>query len=120
MNQNSTTNTTTTPASPTTLNVPSVCQFILTGGLTNDELGKISNAIALKRNQLDTAKMFQLNIGDKVVFNSKVRPTYLIGENATVLEVKRTRIRVKLYASIGRFSGQSVMVPPSLLDLVSA
>jgi sRNA-binding protein len=98
----------------------SICQFILTHNLNADELGKISNAIKIKSSQLNTAKLFQLNIGDKVVFNNKVRPTYLIRQKATVLEVKRTRIKVQLDNAMGRFSSRPVMVPAELLDLVAA
>ena len=59
-------------------------------------------------------------VGNTVKFNSKVRPTYLIGKRATVVKVNRTRVKVRFIDPLpgNRFAGL-VNTSTTLFDVVS-
>lgn len=58
-------------------------------------------------------------VGQTVVFNSKVRPTYLRGAKATIIKVNRERVKVKLLVPQGRFGSKAINTPVSILNFVS-
>ncbi len=62
--------------------------------------------------------MNSVAVGDSVVFNSTVRPKYLIGAEAIVKEKNRTRIVVVLKKPVGRFGGGRIVTALSIIDLV--
>lgn len=61
-----------------------------------------------------------VKIGDKVWFNDKVSPKYLVGERCTVVKINRERVKVTLdRGSIGRFSGGPTRCPLSILTNIN-
>lgn len=78
-----------------------------------DEIISACNA----RRRLRTLADFQ--IGDSVKFNDLVSPKYLKGTVGTVSGHARTKVLVDFPAT-GRFGGNGVKCPPSILDPVAA
>ncbi len=89
------------------------------GGELDDDLGDITEAIAFRKNTLKRETFFDLNVGDKVVFNSTARPGYLKGTQATITGKKRTKVTVELDETVGKFqSGLAITSPVTIFDLV--
>ena len=61
------------------------------------------------------ASASKFRVGQRVTFNSTVRPYYLQGLGATVIKVNRTRAKIKLDAPAGRFKG-IINCPFNLID----
>lgn len=58
-------------------------------------------------------------VGQKVVFNERVRPTYLRGQTAVITKVNRERVKLKLDNPLGRFGSKPVNTPVSIINFVS-
>lgn len=86
---------------------------ILTGKL-DSELDLITRSIKTRKEMLDTVLKNSLKVGDKVKFNDTTKPTYMRGMVATVTEIRRERVSVKLEKPTGRFQSE-IVTPVSLL-----
>jgi len=63
--------------------------------------------------------IYDFKVGDRVRFNQRANPKYLIGTEATVTGRKRTKVTIKLDAAAGRFGGESnITCPTSIIDKV--
>lgn len=93
-----------------------IVKSILTGEFNSEELSLIVAAIKQRRIATTGVRLGTLSINQEVVFNDNTHPVYLRGCSAKVIEVKRTRVRVKLDQPIGRFTG-IINTHPSLIDI---
>lgn len=60
-------------------------------------------------------------VGDTVVFNSKARPKYLQGTQATVTKINEKTVVVSIGPEGGRFANQDgVLAPKGIVDLKAA
>lgn len=57
-----------------------------------------------------------VRVGSRVKFNSKTRPTYLVGATATVKKVNRQRVKVQLDTPSGRFGSKLINTPVTILN----
>ncbi len=62
--------------------------------------------------------VYEFQIGDRVRFNKEANPKYLIGTEATVTGRRRTKVTIKLDAAAGRFRGDKIVCPTSIIDKV--
>jgi hypothetical protein len=89
---------------------------IITGEFDN-ELDLIAQSIKTRRDMLSAKLKSSLSIGDKVKFNDQTNPAYMRGMVATVVNIKRERVVVRMDKPTGRFTG-SITTPVSLLEKV--
>lgn len=68
----------------------------------------------IDRQKAKAPKAYEFRSGQRVFFNSKVRPQYLQGVGATVTKINHTKIVVDLDKPLGRFF-KGVTVPTSLI-----
>lgn len=86
-------------------------------GELDDHLSEMQVAIAARRN--NTREFIEWVEGDRVRINEKCRPKYLVGVEATIQSVRRTRVVIHLDKDAGRFrAGRDVTIPMDLLDQV--
>jgi hypothetical protein len=97
----------------------------LASGNHDAEIEQIANVVTQRRSlQKDVVLIHKVNSmrpGDTVVFNSRTKPRYMVGQRAKILTVNRTTAWVDLEdkASAGRFGTSSkVKAPFSLIDKV--
>ena len=65
------------------------------------------------------AKFVTFNVGDKVKFVDNVRPKYLSGKFAKVVDKKSKNIVIQLETSVGKYrAGGNITCPVSLLEKV--
>lgn len=83
-------------------------------GVFDTELDLINRSIKTRKDMLSAMLKNSLNIGDKVKFNDTTKPTYMRGMVATVTQIRRERVSVKLDKPTGRFQGE-IVTPVSLL-----
>ena len=58
-----------------------------------------------------------LRVGMRVWLNRNVRPQYMFGYEATVTKINRTRVKIRLAESVGRFgAARDISCPVSLLS----
>lgn len=76
----------------------------------------INNRLKEIRPKPLTITIDSVRVGDKVKFNSKVRPTYLRGATATVKKVNRQRVKVVLDTPMGRFGSRMINTPVTILN----
>jgi len=69
--------------------------------------------------RVERKSIYDFKVGDRVRFNQRANPKYLIGTEATVTGRKRTKVTIKLDAAAGRFGGESnITCPTSIIDKV--
>lgn len=83
----------------------------IVGGVCDDGLGALAEAIDARRRLLRTAEvaaaLAHLGVGDEVRINETVKPRYLHGVCGTVSDVDGEIVGVCLHRPVGRFtSGQ--------------
>lgn len=90
----------------------------IVGGQFDDQLDQLDSAIRARRKIVEARKLDGLKPGDTVRFNNRTKPKYLIGLEAKVIRINKTRAVVKITDefSAGRFHGE-VTVPPELLEV---
>ena len=91
-------------------------------GVYDSELESIREAVHsrgnLLQNETAAKNLIEISVGDKVVFKD-IRPKYMIGEIATVIGKRRTKLEVKLDSPVGRFGESTVIVPASCVEKVA-
>ncbi len=86
--------------------------------------GAYDNKLTALKQEIDervkrTREFVEWFEGERVRINEDCRPKYLVGELATVVQVSRTKVSVKLDRDSGRFRKDSVLkVPVTLLEKV--
>ena len=82
-------------------------------------LDAISRAVKSRRAELNGNKLYTLNPGDIVKFNSLTRPKYLRGIEAEVVRVNRKRVVVRTEDSRARrFAHYEFTTPVTLVEKV--
>jgi hypothetical protein len=91
-------------------------------GVHDSELDSIRESVNQRQKLTQAAQaavtMTSISVGDKVVFKD-IRPKYMIGEIATVIGKRRTKLEVKLDSPVGRFGESTVVVPASCVEKVA-
>lgn len=82
-------------------------------GNYDQNLDGIRHAI-IDRQKAKAPRAYEFRPGQRVFFNSKVRPQYLQGVGATVVKINHTKIVVDLDQPAGRFY-KGVTVPTTLI-----
>ncbi len=81
------------------------------------QLSAFSSEIRRRQELLTLQKGHSFRAGQKVVFNGKTRPRYLVGLQATILDVNQVTAWCALdEGPVGKFRGQKIHVPFSLID----
>lgn len=93
-------------------------KLILSGQLDNS-LDYITEVIRRRKEILSVSTFYELKIGDTVIFNSHVRPQYMQGVRARIIDKKQKKVVVELIdqAAIGRF-GKRITTPVNIIDKV--
>jgi hypothetical protein len=78
----------------------------------------VNQRYKLKQNETAAKNLIEISVGDKIVFKD-IRPKYMIGETATVIGKRRTKLEVKLDSPVGRFGESTVVVPASCVEKVA-
>jgi hypothetical protein len=106
------------------MKVADVVLAIVFKQLSDDDLTIIEDAIRGRRGvvapvQAKAPSIYTFSVGDRVRFNQRANPKYLIGTEATVTGHKRTKITIKLDAAAGRFGGHgNITCPLSIIEKV--
>lgn len=99
----------------------SIASDIFTGEY-DAELDDIVDAVRQRREILSRAKLFDMSIGDAVVFNNKTKPRYLQGLHGKIVDKNRKTVVVDLNerytSSQGRTWHRGIRVPLALVDVV--
>jgi len=82
------------------------------------ELSRISDALRARSKELESRKAWQFKRDDKVVFNSKASPKYLIGVTGVVKKVNKTRAIVAIGPDGGRFANSQPSCPFAIIDKI--
>lgn len=97
-------------------------QFLmrLVEGKYDGQLQMIQNTVA-NRLKFITPEISGINIrdariGQRVIFNSRVRPTYLRGAFGTIAKVNRERVKIVLDNAQGRFGTKPINTPVAIIN----
>jgi hypothetical protein len=82
----------------------------------DDYLDQIGNSIKTRRDAL-APKIWDFSVGDRVRFNNKTGPKYLIGAVGTVTQVNRVKVVVDLDERRRRFF-KNISVPLLMIEKV--
>ena len=100
------------------LNINDIINDISKGNF-DPYLDRLIEAASLRRKRLVQASIVQFNAGDRIQFNSKVRPTYLQGALGTIKKIRQKKVVIDLDRPYGRFF-KGVVVPMGLFDASNA
>lgn len=84
-------------------------------GLHDDDLDDLLLAIQARKKAIGVRNFSELAIGTKVRFVATIRPTYLRGQEATIVGKKVSKLIVRLDQPVGRFFGD-IRVPGTLVE----
>lgn len=88
-------------------------------GELDQSLAALAGAVDARLRLLHTVRsstaLAQLNVGDEVRVNGRVRPRYLHGAYGTVVELDDQQATIRLHRPVGRFAGE-VRCAPLALD----
>jgi len=91
----------------------------IAAGVLDDHLAAIAAAVEARHRLLHVVEsshaLASLCPGDRVLITGKVRPRYLAGMGATVIELDEHTATVQLDFPVGRFASGRVGVPPLAL-----
>lgn len=99
--------------------------YNISAGILDGDLHELRTAIDKRLSEIRASKTVDdFGIGDKVVFNASCGTRYLVGHNATIVGMKRTKVVVKLEKPTGRFVRHTpagpvsadITVPLSIID----
>lgn len=106
--------------STTLMDTAMLIQQVIAGigtGQFDAQLATFSSEIRRRQELLTLTKGHSLHVGDRVVFNGKTRPRYLVGLFAKVLDVNQVTAWCALEEGpVGKFRGQKIRVPFALID----
>lgn len=86
-------------------------------GLFDNHLSDISQEVETRKAR--TREFMEWVEGDRVRINSRCRPKYLQGAEATVTKVAKSRVVIQLDKAHGRFpAAQDIKVPMELVDKI--
>src|SRR3954452_24663926 len=92
-------------------------------GEPDHSLHALADAVHARLALLQTVRaasaLAQLNVGDVVRLNDKVRTRYLHGAQGTILAVDERDATVLLSRPIGRFSSGQIRCPPLALERIA-
>lgn len=102
------------------MNYLDIRQAVLTGAL-DDNLTQLAADVRSREQALVGRRARSLKPGDVVTVDG-LRPAYINGQQATIVQVNRTRAVVTFNdpANAGRFAGKEVTVPLASITLVEA
>lgn len=102
----------------------------ISSGTHDAELDALATAVAARIRELRRMRTIDsFALGARVRFNDQTSTKYLVGETATVVSKRRTKVVVRLDTPTGRFRRYAkdgtelpaeVIVPLGIIDLVSA
>ena len=101
------------------MNTKEIITSILSGDQDGDE-DRIIEALKIRRKALESMKVLELRVGDKVRFNSGANPKYLVGIVGTIIKKNKTRVVVQLVDNAGKFSHDAPSCPISIIDKVES
>jgi hypothetical protein len=88
----------------------------IAAGALDEHLVAIADAIHARQQLLHTVRsataIAELNVGDTVMFNRRIRPRYLEHELAMIEGLDDHWVTVRLWRPVGRFRGGQVRCPP--------
>lgn len=89
-------------------------------GVHDHNLDNVMDAVTERRKILSRVSFIELKIGDRVRFNDKVRPQYMRGITARVVDKKTSKVVVELENTehIGRFS-KRITTPVTIVDRIA-
>lgn len=101
-----------------------VTEMILEGE-ADHALDEIADAVRQRRNTLATIRFAELQTEDKVRIVGNMRPRYLVGAIAEVVEKRITKVTI-LFPDVmepgtdpyGKYAGRKWIFPPALLEKV--
>jgi hypothetical protein len=102
-------------------------------GVYDADLKTIAEYIRFREKHI-APQAYQFRVGQRVWFNEKVRPTYLVGVSATITKINNTRVKLRLDDRtyewhigrhkkkaeeyiLGRFGTGDIACPPNLLTM---
>jgi hypothetical protein len=92
----------------------------IAGGQFDDHLTALAEAIDARRHLVHTIRsvtaLAALHVGDLVRINHAVRPQYLAGMGATIVEIDDHAVTLRLQRPVGRFASGVLRCPPLALD----
>jgi hypothetical protein len=92
-------------------------------GELDHSLHAVADAVDARLGLLQTVKaasaLAQLNVGDTVRLNHKVRPRYLQGAQGRVIAVDERDATVGLNRPVGRFTTGQLRCPPLVLERIA-
>lgn len=90
---------------------------LILSGFYDSNLLDIEEDIRKRREA--TREFIEWVAGDRVKINARCRPKYLVGADATITGVRRSRVTIRLDKSQGRFTSErDITIPTELLDKV--
>jgi hypothetical protein len=100
------------------MNITDITNSIINGNC-DGHLEDIREALHRREKRIGQRKMNTMEEGQSVWFSDESRPTYLIGVECKVVEIRRKRVVVRAInqdaASLGRFAGRIIAYPNHLL-----
>lgn len=85
-------------------------------GTYDADLDTLTEYIRFRQKHL-APKAYEFRVGQRVWFNDKVRPTYLIGVPATITKINQKKVKVRLDDRTGRFGTGDISCPTNLLTM---
>jgi len=98
-------------------NIQDVIRAIEDAAYTDEELYRIGRALAYRKDVKRQTQRSTIKVGDAVRLTDQVRPIYMQGRTAKVVQVNRTRFVIVLDVPAGRFHGR-VTVPMTLIEKI--
>lgn len=98
----------------------------ISDGSLDSQLDLIGKAIEMRRKEIRVGTTIEdFTVGDRVVVNERCGTKYLIGEHATVIGIRRTKLTIQFDTPKGRFVRKNsdgttyssdVVVPLEIVD----
>ena len=98
----------------------------ISNGSYDQDLTKLADAVKARLDKTRKGRSISdLNIGDRVKFNDLTATRYMVGQYATIVSKKRTKVVVRLETPMGRFikylpngevQSANVTVPLAIID----
>ena len=88
-------------------------------GEGDDDIERVLDTVLARRKYLDDLESSKLKVGDRVAFNDRTKPKYMVGASGTIIEKRRTKLVIEMDEEHGRF-GKEAVAPGSLLTKLGA